>query len=53
MIILLSKDEDEEMAKEFLNHLGADVPWSDVPNLFRQTKLDHEDMDFKIDIYVR
>lgn len=52
MIILLSKDETEDMAKEFLNHLGADVPWEDGPK-FKQTELDYEDLEFKVDIYIR
>ena len=55
MVIVLSKDENIEMAYEYLvNTLGPGKDFlKDYEQLFWQTNLDHEDLKYKIDVYVR
>ena len=53
MIIVLSKDEDMEMAQEYLENYFSGNAVGPVEDLFWQTDLDHEDMKYKIDVYVR
>ena len=48
MLIVLDKTESVEMAQEYIRQ---NCPPDD--NLFWQTDLDHEDMKYKIDVYVR
>ena len=47
MIIVLDKTESIEMAINYLRESGINN------ELFWQTDLDHEDMKYKIDVYVR
>ena len=54
MIIVLDKTESVEMAQEYIRHIGADdIANCTFQHIFWQTDLDHDDMKYKIDVYVR
>jgi len=55
MIIVLDKTENIDMIYEYLaNIIGPGKEFiKDYEQLFWQTDLDHEDLKYKIDVYVR
>ena len=53
MIIVLDKTESLEMVEDFLRTVCNGESTVDIQSLMWQTDLDHEDMKYKIDVYVR
>jgi len=53
MIILLDRTENIEITKEFLRTVCSEESAFDLSSIVKQTDLDNEDMQYKIDVYVR